>query len=198
MHLPLTTIPLWGLPVWPTFGLGNLLVIQCILMMYAFYTKKDLKKTALVFAAMILGAAIGSQFLFSVMGGALGAIFMGLAMHRIIQCQFPASLLITVTLFSMIALGRIGCFLSGCCFGSPTHLPIGVVYGNHSLALFLHKTLGLVGPSAQFSVPVHPIQLYETLFLIVLIFLIFRFYRSFRNALTVPLFSMGMYYIFRG
>jgi phosphatidylglycerol:prolipoprotein diacylglycerol transferase len=53
-----------------------------------------------------------------------------------------------------IALGmfftRIGCFLSGCCFGHPTRLPIGVVFPPHSPA-------GYYCP----GVPVHPTQLYD-------------------------------------
>lgn len=51
-----------------------------------------------------------------------------------------------------LAIGRIGCILSGCCFGSPCHLPWSVHYP-HS-----HETHGL---------PVHPVQLYETVLMLV-------------------------------
>jgi phosphatidylglycerol---prolipoprotein diacylglyceryl transferase len=45
--------------------------------------------------------------------------------------------------------GRIGCFLNGCCYGRPTHLPWGIVFPPESFA-------GL-----EFgSTPVHPAQLY--------------------------------------
>ena len=43
------------------------------------------------------------------------------------------------------AFGRIGCFLNGCCFGTPTDLPWGVVF-----------------PGLD-AVPRHPAQLYSTL-----------------------------------
>jgi phosphatidylglycerol:prolipoprotein diacylglycerol transferase len=53
-----------------------------------------------------------------------------------------------------IALGlfftRIGCFLSGCCFGHPTHGVFGIVFPPHSPA-------GYYCP----GVPVHPTQLYS-------------------------------------
>ncbi len=49
------------------------------------------------------------------------------------------------------ALGRIGCFLAGCCYGKPTGLPWGVTFTNpHSLV-----------PPELWGVPLHPVQLYE-------------------------------------
>lgn len=45
-----------------------------------------------------------------------------------------------------IAVGRLGCFVAGCCYGVPTRLPWGVVF-----------------PSVD-AVPRHPTQLYEALF----------------------------------
>lgn len=45
-----------------------------------------------------------------------------------------------------IAIGRIGCFVGGCCFGTPTSLPWGVVF-----------------PQVD-QLPRHPVQLYEAAF----------------------------------
>ncbi|MCO6046788.1 prolipoprotein diacylglyceryl transferase [Aeoliella sp. ICT_H6.2] len=45
-----------------------------------------------------------------------------------------------------VAIGRLGCFYAGCCFGTPTNLPWGVVY-----------------PAVD-TVPRHPTQIYESLF----------------------------------
>lgn len=48
-------------------------------------------------------------------------------------------------------IGRIGCFMAGCCWGKPTDLPWGVVFDHpRSFASPLH-------------VPLHPTQLYESL-----------------------------------
>lgn len=47
------------------------------------------------------------------------------------------------------AIGRVGCFLNGCCFGIPTECPWGVVFPAHSLA-------GAAFPGT----PLHPTQLY--------------------------------------
>ncbi|NJD55219.1 MAG: prolipoprotein diacylglyceryl transferase [Nitrospirae bacterium] len=47
------------------------------------------------------------------------------------------------------AIGRLGCFCAGCCYGLPTDLPWGVTFSNP-------ETLAVRG------VPLHPTQLYES------------------------------------
>lgn len=46
-----------------------------------------------------------------------------------------------------VAIGRVACFMGGCCFGTPTSLPWGVVF-----------------PAASDNLPRHPTQLYEAAF----------------------------------
>jgi len=62
------------------------------------------------------------------------------------------------------AVGRIGCFLNGCCFGAVTRLPWGVVFPEGSTAhSFQLCEAGLLTPGTAWSLPVHPTQLYESL-----------------------------------
>lgn len=58
-------------------------------------------------------------------------------------------------------LGRMGCYLGGCCFGRPTDLAIGVEYPAGSPAHWLHESQGLIEADASSSLPVHPSPLYE-------------------------------------
>lgn len=51
------------------------------------------------------------------------------------------------------AVGRLGCFSSGCCHGKPTNLPWGMVFND---------PLSLVDPKYA-GVPIHPTQLYSSL-----------------------------------
>lgn len=51
------------------------------------------------------------------------------------------------------ALGRIGCFFAGCCYGKPTTLPWGVRFTDPH---------ALVAPELM-NVPLHPTQLYESI-----------------------------------
>ena len=50
------------------------------------------------------------------------------------------------------AIGRLGCFAAGCCYGRPTHLPWGVAFTD-PLAQIPREWLGI---------PLHPTQLYES------------------------------------
>ncbi len=59
------------------------------------------------------------------------------------------------------AIGRIGCFLNGCCYGIPTDMPWGVRF--HNLALGID------------TLPSHPTQLYEAAGLLLLFGLLARY-----------------------
>lgn len=50
------------------------------------------------------------------------------------------------------AIGRLGCFAAGCCFGKPTSLPWGVTFTNPLAQQLAGTPLGI---------PLHPTQLYE-------------------------------------
>jgi len=65
------------------------------------------------------------------------------------------------------AVGRIGCFAAGCCYGRPTDVPWAVTFSDP-------QSLAILG------VPLHPVQLYEALSNF-LLFLLLSFYRRFRR-----------------
>lgn len=82
----------------------------------------------------------------------LGVTFLYLYKHK---CK-PSFLLMGDIFAPSIAIGeaigRLGCFLSGCCYGKPTHLPWGVIFPPLSL------------PYQHFGdIPLHPTQLYLVL-----------------------------------
>ncbi len=71
------------------------------------------------------------------------------------------------------AVGRIGCFFAGCCYGKPAEgLPWAVVFSNPD-------SLALIG------IPLHPTQLYESIgeFINFFILIILRRYKSFKGQL---------------
>ncbi|MBI4244176.1 MAG: prolipoprotein diacylglyceryl transferase [Planctomycetes bacterium] len=101
-----------------------------------------------------------------------------------------------------IAIGRIGCFASGCCYGLPcdeknpqawcVKFPKGD--SREGTAVFArHRQLNLVTDQDQFSKPVHPTQLYETVACLFGFFLLsFIWKKQFFDGLIVSL--MGMFY----
>lgn len=85
-------------------------------------------------------------------GGLAGAVIAGFLYLRRKKLEpWPWADLIAPTAMITLAVGRIGCFLNGCCYGKiAPDLPWGVVYP------VSHPALGL----AQY--PVHPAPLYES------------------------------------
>ncbi len=60
-------------------------------------------------------------------------------------------------------LGRIGCFLAGCCYGRPTDLPWGVSFPVGSIAQYTWSELQHRIPAHEPTPPLHPTQLYEAI-----------------------------------
>jgi len=58
------------------------------------------------------------------------------------------------------AVGRIGCFLNGCCDGAVSALPWAVRFPAGSHAWVRQLNAGLISPGVPASLPVHPTQLY--------------------------------------
>lgn len=59
---------------------------------------------------------------------------------------------------------RIGCFFRGCCFGKASELPWAVQYRPDQTAFVKQAAVGQLSLDAESSLPVHPVQLYESLF----------------------------------
>jgi len=66
------------------------------------------------------------------------------------------------------AVGRVGCLLVGCCFGTPTDLPWGIHYPPGSNPYLAHVAAGLIESTAVRSLAVHPIPHYHVLLALVL------------------------------
>ena len=69
------------------------------------------------------------------------------------------------------AVGRVGCYLNGCCYGRPTRMPWGVVYPPDTF------------PSLEFgTTPIHPAQLYFSFASLALFAVLWKV----RKRVTVP------------
>jgi phosphatidylglycerol---prolipoprotein diacylglyceryl transferase len=94
---------------------------------------------------MISGAAWfsdGKTILFGIVGGYLGVVVAKWSLE--INTSTGDSFAVPVA--AAVAIGRLGCFVAGCCYGTPTSLPWGVVF-----------------PAVD-NQPRHPTQIYEFLF----------------------------------
>jgi len=93
--------------------------------------------------------------------GTLAAIVLlrlrGLAVSLYADAMAPAMAL-------GVAVGRIGCFLNGDDFGKVSHLPWAVRFLPGTEAYADHVARGWITPNAAYSLPVHPVQIYCSLF----------------------------------
>lgn len=62
-----------------------------------------------------------------------------------------------------IALGRIGCFLNGCCYGDVCDLPWAMTFPRPTAPWQNHVEHGLIPDTASRSLFVHPTQIYSAI-----------------------------------
>ena len=129
-------------------------------------------------------------------GGLIGGVLGGLAYLR--WCRAPmgpvADLVIPYVALAH-AIGRLGCFLNGCCWGGVTTEPWGVIYPRTGWGAY-HEQLvaGLIKKGAQCPLPVHPTQAYEALGCVA----IFLLLRVIYSKGTPTGLIVGLYMLFYG
>ena len=82
------------------------------------------------------------------------------------------------------ALGRVGCTINGCCYGLPTSLPWGIVYTDPE-------------SYAPLGVAVHPTQLYEIVFLLIVFGVLFALRKRFQPEGSLFLIYLSVYSLWR-
>ncbi|MEW6237788.1 MAG: prolipoprotein diacylglyceryl transferase [Candidatus Omnitrophota bacterium] len=102
---------------------------------------------------------------FVYLGGFVGAIIATVVYSR---CKGIRPLALGDLFAPYLALaqgiGRIGCFLFGCCYGGVCSHSWAVRFPQDSPAFYDHLNRGLIDAMASASLPVHPTQLYESFF----------------------------------
>jgi len=103
----------------------------------------------------------------------------------------PPLAALAVGLLGVLAIGRWGCLLNGCCFGRATDLPWAITYGQGSGAWLLHRSLGWIAGDARSSLPVHPYPLYESAGLLCWLVALLWLRRRLRSEGALLLFSVA-------
>jgi prolipoprotein diacylglyceryltransferase len=130
------------------------------------------------------------------LGGIVGAI-LGLAIGRRVMgiqtsiwgwfLAWPAVLIVF----------RIGCLLAGCCAGTPTDLPWALTYPAGTHACELQHAHGLWLGDGAWSMPVHPVPVYEILMGLLLLLAVRMFILRGWHRQQVFFLSMVAYATFR-
>ena len=192
-------IDLFGFDIstWYILGWLNIFSGKIVLLYYGYKKGWDFSKWLTLILFATTGAAIGSLFLPTIVGtliGFLGCLIFG---KRLLGFQHDIGIVIALFIAIVFAIGRIGCLLNGCCFGSVTSLPWGINYPIGTPAHWLHLFVDLIPNSHLSSLSIHPIQLYETIFHLFSAILIVKLGKRFKNSNTVLFSYFGSYLIFR-
>lgn len=155
-------------------ALGFALIGAALLHLFVTYPLEQIIQLITTFRApegMVLGLVFYGGLL-----GAIPGVFLGARICKEPAGQFVNPLLPLVPVGH--ALGRIGCFLAGCCYGRPTTHPIGVVY-----------TAPITG--APTGVALLPVQLFEAAALILIAcVLLFLATRKVRPAVLIGAYAL--------
>jgi phosphatidylglycerol---prolipoprotein diacylglyceryl transferase len=103
----------------------------------------------------------GLQHGFRIPGGILLLALLGPIAARVVGVAWKSyadSFVMVLAL--MLVCVRTGCFLNGCCFGRLSILPWAVTFPPASWAYFYQVKYSMILPTARWSLPVHPLQLY--------------------------------------
>jgi phosphatidylglycerol:prolipoprotein diacylglycerol transferase len=116
---------------------------------------------------------------------------------RWLKFGFPVADCFALAIPLALSLQKWGCFFAGCCFGSPCELPWAVQYPVMTLPHYHQFLQGSIGQGQTFSLPVHPVQLYEGLGTLLVVFLVWHFRRKWQAHESSLLFSLSGYLIIR-
>ena len=152
--------------VWQLFGYFNVLASTTLLLLLGFQRGWQRSQWTLLVSTFAFGTGIGTMVIPSITGALLGGILFFSLVKRLLQFKHPTADLFAIYIIVFIGVGRLGCMFSGCCFGTVTELPWGISYGVGNLAHWLHFHTAQIADLNGNSLPVHPVQLYESMFLL--------------------------------
>jgi phosphatidylglycerol:prolipoprotein diacylglycerol transferase len=191
VHPKLAELFGWPIHTYPVF-VGGAFVLS------AFLASRDFRRNQLDVPPLLpfwafLGALLGGRLWYSVQhGGPLwralllwegGIVFFGgllggsvVVAGMLLARKAPVLPVVDVAIPYVAlgqAIGRLGCFMNGCCWGTPCQAPWAVQFPEGSLPYEQHRAHGLIEAGIPASLPVHPSQLYAALGLM-LVFVILK------------------------
>lgn len=130
-----------------------------------------------------------------------GGVLLGVGVYFLARrlLNFRHSVWDTVALAFPVAVSiqTLGCFFYGCCYGTATDIPWAVRYPEMSLAHFHQFESGLLAHNDLYSLPVHPVQLYQALGGILTVLLVMKFRRRWKAEGSALLSSLIIFALLR-
>ena len=136
----------------------------------------------------------------TILGGLIGVIISSVLLAAWLKADIRLADCAAIGLPLSMAVTRLGCLYSGCCFGKPTGLPWGIQYGPGSHAFESQAAGGLISDNDLLSLSVHPVQIYDMLCCILIAVFIWKFAgfiraRGNRFALVFLLYGIARFFL---
>lgn len=179
-----------GLSRYHSLGVSLWGIIGGMIGARVFYLLQDWK-TTISYPSQIFDVSGGTASWGAYLGGGIGLIFY-LKFYR--EKVLPYADVLSSCLGLGPFIGRWSCFLNGCCFGRPSELPWAVSYPRGSVPHLLQIDSGLLGDGAEFSLPIHPTQIYHSLIGLVLFGLMTWYWKKWKHKPGVTFFSYWILY----
>ncbi|MFH1853204.1 MAG: prolipoprotein diacylglyceryl transferase family protein [Candidatus Neomarinimicrobiota bacterium] len=198
MYYPEINIFGYTFSTWLIFGWFNVFIAKICFIVLGMRRGIPLSLMLNLTLLLTLGGALGAIIAPSIMSVIIfSALFFYLG-KLILNINQPLGDLLAINYALAIGIGRLGCLLNGCCFGTVTNLPWGVAYPAGTLPHRLHSAAAYIDNFASATLAVHPVPLYETMFLLIcaLILYLCRKKMTAWRAISLPLF-LGVYCLFR-
>jgi len=133
----------------------------------------------------------------SVLGGIMGLIAGLLIAKRWLKFDRHVLDNLAYALPIGLAITRLGCLFGGCCYGTTTNLPWAVQYGNNFKVFHMQTAHMQIPDTSALSLPIHPTQLYDLLFCLIICLLVYLTQKSWKASGSRLLFAILCYAIFR-
>ncbi|MFA7693215.1 MAG: prolipoprotein diacylglyceryl transferase [Candidatus Hydrogenedentes bacterium] len=133
-------------------------------------------------------------------GGLFGGIVAGIIYLRLHKIPIISGADMVAPFMALAhGIGRIGCFLNGCCWGAVTRFsyPWAVRFPKGSSCYRSHIRENLITRDDLFSLPVHPTQIYETLGNFIIFVILLIIYKKRKHTGVVTLSYLMLYGLLR-
>jgi len=133
----------------------------------------------------------------TILGGLIGLIAGFQLAKYLLRFRRPVMDTLAVAIPISMAIQRVGCLMSGCCFGKPVELPWAVSYSSHAPAYHVHLDQGLIQATDVSSLSVHPTQLYHIIFCLIIAWMVWKSRKRWKATGNQLLFAILLYAVFR-
>jgi len=127
----------------------------------------------------------------SAYGAVLGAALGVWVFSRFSKLQFGylADLLAPAVMVAQAVIGRVGCTINGCCYGTETSLPWGLIY-THPDSLYIRS-------GEPLGIAVHPTTVYEIIFALIAFGVLLKLRGRFKPDGSLFLIYLSLYSVWR-